>query len=143
MPLNIIKLSVGSESLDGLVAWQNQILKDKKSRGLKAELIHPTRQWPKRTEEVLNGGSIYWVIKGFIVGRQKLVEFKKVTKNGIPHCGLVYDAKMIPVRITPRKAFQGWRYLDDKDAPPDRKIGDTIDEMPEKMKKELVELGLL
>ncbi len=137
MPLNIIKLSVGSESLDDLVAWQKQRLKQSKM------LIHPTRQWPKRADEILKGGSIYWVIRGYIVGRQKMIEFKEVTKNGIPHCGLVYDAKMIPVRMTPRKAFQGWRYLEEKDAPPDRKQGDNMDEMPEKMKKELAELGLL
>ena len=141
--LHIIKLSVGTESLDDLVGWQKQFLNYKKAQGFKPELIHPTRQWPKRADEVLAGGSIYWVIKGFIVGRQKMVEFRKVTKNGIPHCGLIYDSKMIPVRMTPRKAFQGWRYLDPKDAPPDRKLGDNIDEMPEKMKKELAELGLL
>ncbi len=143
MTLHLIKLSVGSESLDDLVLWQKQRLKEKKAQGLKAELIHPTRQWPRKADEVLDGGSIYWVIKGFIVGRQRLVEFREVAKNGIPHCGLVYDSKMIPVRMTPRKAFQGWRYLEAKDAPPDRKQGDNLDEMPAKMKKELADLGLL
>lgn len=140
MVLHIIKLSVGSESLDDLVRWQKQRMKVSG----KNTLVHPTRQWPKRGQEILeSGGSIYWVIKGYIVGRQKLVEFKEVTKNGIPHCGLTYDSKMIPVRMTPRKAFQGWRYLEAKDAPPDRLQGDNIDEMPEKMRKELADLGLL
>lgn len=143
MTLHIIKLSVGSESLDGLVLWQKQCLKEKKAKGQKPELIHVTRMTPKRAEEVLNGGYIYWVIKGYIVGKQKLLELRPMKKDGVPHCGLVYDKKMLPVRMTPRKAFQGWRYLDPKDAPPERKQGDNIDEMPVKMRKELADLGLL
>jgi len=143
MTVHIIKLSVGSESIDTLVAWQKQRLKDQKAKGQKPELIHVTRMTPKRAEDVLNGGYIYWVIKGFIVGKQKLLELRPVKKNGVPHCGLVYDKKMIPVRMTPRKAFQGWRYLDPKDAPPDRLGHKDDDQMPESLRRELAELGLL
>ena len=143
MTIHIIKLSVGSESAKDLQDWQAARLKEKKAKGQKPELIHVTRQMPKRAEDVLNGGSIYWVIKGFIVGRQKIIELREVKKDGVPHCGIVYDKKLIPVRYTPRRAFQGWRYLNPKDAPPDRKNSDDIDEMPENMKRELAELGLL
>lgn len=143
MTLHIIKLSVGSESFDDLANWQKQRLKDMKAKGRVPELIHVTRQTPKRAEDVLDGGSIYWVIKGFIVGRQKLLELRPMKKDGIPHCGLVYDKKLIPVRYQSRRAFQGWRYLDPKDAPPDRRAGDDIDDMPETMRRELAELGLL
>lgn len=142
MPLHIIKLSVGSESLEDLTDWQKQRWKAMKAAGKKPELIHVTRQTPKRAEEVLDGGSIYWVIKGWIVGRQKLLELRPMKKNGVPHCGLVYEKKMIPVQWRQRRAFQGWRYLDPKDAPPDRD-GTGGDDLPEKLRLELMELGLL
>ena len=72
---------------------------------------------------MLDGGSLYWVIKGQIAARQKLKELRAVKRNGVPHCGLVYDKELIPVSPRPRRAFQGWRYLDDKDAPPDLSPG--------------------
>jgi hypothetical protein len=142
--LHIIKLSVGSESFDDMAAWQKQRLKEMKARGFSPELIHVTRMTPKRASELLDGGSIYWVVKGGIIARQKLLELRPLKKDGVPHCGLVYDKNLIPVRWQPRRAFQGWRYLDGKDAPPDLKPGEISEEaMPADMKKELRELGLL
>src|SRR3569833_4704123 len=119
MPLHIIKLCVGCDSLTELADWQKKRLKEKRAKGQKPELIHVTRMTPKRADEVLDGGSRYWVIKGQIAARQKLKELRAVKKNGIPHCGLVYDKKLVPVSPRPRCAFQGWRYLEPKDAPPD------------------------
>ncbi|MDF3022678.1 MAG: hypothetical protein K0R10_39 [Alphaproteobacteria bacterium] len=142
MALHIIKLSVGSESLEDLAAWQKERLRDMKEKGKKPEMVHVTRQMPKRADEVLDGGSIYWVIKGWIVARQKLLELRPMKRDGIPHCGLVYDKKIIPVQWQPRRAFQGWRYLDPKDAPPDREAG-GLDELPETVRMELSALGLL
>ena len=77
---------------------------------------------PKRADELLNGGSLYWVIKGQIAVRQRLLELRAVTKNGMPHCGLVYDPKL--VHLIPRacRPFQGWRYLAAKDAPTDARM---------------------
>jgi hypothetical protein len=145
MALHLIKLSVGSESLADLSAWQKERLREMKAKGKKPELVHITRQTPKRAEELLAGGSIYWVVKGWIVARQKLLELRPMTRGGVPHCGIVYEKKVVPVRYTPRRAFQGWRYLDGKDAPPDRKAGedDDTDAMPEELRRELSELGLL
>lgn len=143
MTVHIIKLSVGSESLADLVAWQKGRLKELKAKGKKPELIHITRQMPKRADEVLEGGSIYWVIKGRIVGRQKLLELRPLKRDGVPHCGLVYDKKMITVQNQPRRAFQGWRYLEVKDAPPDHVSGHVDGKMPEALRKELRDLGLL
>ena len=144
MTQHIIKLSVGSESYDDMAAWQKLRLKEMRAKGVAPELIHVTRMTPKRTDEVLNGGSIYWVVKGGIIARQKLLELRPMKKDGVPHCGLVYDKKLIPVRWQPRRAFQGWRYLDPKDAPADLKPGEISEEaMPADMKKELRELGLL
>lgn len=143
MTVHLIKLSVGSESLADLAAWQKKHLKDMKGKGKKPELIHVTRHMPKRADEVLNGGSIYWVIKGWIVARQKLLELRAVKKGGIPHCGLVYDKKIVPVQWKPRRAFQGWRYLEPQDAPPDRDVRTGDDELPEALRQELAALGLL
>lgn len=135
MPMHLIKLSVGPDSLADLVAWQKQRLRQG------GELMHITRNTPKRAEEVVGGGSIYWVIKGWLVARQKMLELRPLVRDGVPHCGLIYDAEMI--RVIPRKhrPFQGWRYLDPKDAPRDLAKGE--EDLPDDMRRELATLGLL
>lgn len=142
MTLHLIKLSVGPESLKDLEGWQQKRLKEKQRKGEAAELVHITRQTPKRAEELLDGGSIYWVIKGFVCARQKLIELRPMTYNGTPHCGLVYEPKLIRVQHRPHRPFQGWRYFDPQDAPPDLKKGDMAD-MPEELRRELSAAGLL
>jgi len=144
MPLHIIKLCVGCDSLAELAAWQKNRLKEKRAKGQKPELIHVTRMTPKRTAEILSeGGSLYWVIKGQIAARQKLLAFRDVKKNGIPHCGLVYDKELVPVVARPRRAFQGWRYLEAQDAPPDLSRTKGAKALPEALQRELAALGLL
>ena len=143
MPLHIIKLCVGCDSLSELAEWQKKRLKDRRAKGQKPELIHITRMTPKRADEVLAGGSLYWVIKGQIAARQKLREFREVKKNGIPHCGLVYDKTLVPVAPRPRRPFQGWRYLEDKDVPPDLALTKGAGKLPEALQRELAALGLL
>jgi hypothetical protein len=143
MPLHIIKLCVGCDSIADLAAWQKQRLKDRRAKGQKPELVHVTRQTPKRAQEVLDGGSLYWVIKGQVAARQKLLALREVKKNGIPHCGLVHDKELIPVSPRPRRAFQGWRYLDAKDAPPDLAFTKGAKGLPEALQRELASLGLL
>jgi hypothetical protein len=144
MTLHIIKLCVGAESIEDLAQWQAKRIKEQKKRGVKKpQLVHVTRMTPKRKDDVLDGGSLYWVIKGQIAVRQKLLELRPVTKNGVPHCGLVYDPKLIPLRRRAHRAFQGWRYLDPKDAPPDAKGGKGGADLPEELQAELVSLGLL
>jgi hypothetical protein len=142
MKLHLIKLSVGSESLADLKEWQSLRLKEMKAKGRPAELIHITRQMPKRADELLDGGSIFWVIKGWIVARQKLLELRPMKRDGVPHCGIVYDKKFVPVQWRQRRAFQGWRYLEGKDAPRDRAEG-GLDDLPEDVRLELAALGLL
>ena len=141
--LNLIKLCVGVDSLQELADWQKKRLKEKRAKGQKPELIHITRQMPKRAEELLDGGSLYWVIRGQIMARQTLLELREVKKNGVPHCGLVYDKELVPVVARPRRAFQGWRYLEDKDAPPDLARTKGAKDMPEALQRELAALGLL
>ena len=70
---------------------------------------------------LLDGGSIYWVIKGQIAVRQRLLELRAVTRNGVPHCALVLDKTLVPTERRFHRAFQGWRYFDPKDAPRDLK----------------------
>jgi hypothetical protein len=141
--LNLIKLCVGADSIEDLQSWQKARLKDLKAKGKKPELIHVTRQTPKKAEELLDGGSLYWVIKGQIAVRQRLIELRPMTKNGLPHCGLVYDKELIATARRSCRPFQGWRYLDPKDAPPDARSLKGGKGMPEKLKAELAELGLL
>ena len=142
MSLHLIKLCVGVDSIQELVDWQTARLKERKKRGAPLVLMHVTRQMPKRAGELVEGGSLYWVIKGHIAARQRILELKPVTKNGTPHCGIVYDPELIPTVRRFRRPFQGWRYLNAKDAPPDARDlkGKNL---PEALKIELAELGLL
>ena len=123
-----------------------QKLKEQKKRGVKKpERVHTTRMVPKRTEEILDGGSIYWVIKGEVLCRERILDIRPfVDKDGIGRCRLVLDPKCVPVRPRPYRAFQGWRYLDPKDAPPDLdRLGRGTANLPEPLRRELRELGLL
>jgi hypothetical protein len=143
MTLHIIKLSVGSESLETFISWHKKRLAEKKKKGQKPELIHVTRMTPKRADEVLDGGSLYWVIKGYITVRTPLLELRPLTRNGQSYCGLVYAPKFIPTLRRAHRPFQGWRYFDPKDTPADAREAKGGKGLPEKLKIELSELGLL
>ena len=143
MALHIIKLCVGCDSLSDLADWQKKRLKQKRAKGQKPELIQVTRMTPKRADEVLDGGSLYWVIKGQIAARQTLLALRPMTVKGAPHCGLVYDKQLVAVVARPRRAFQGWRYLTAEDAPPDLAKTKGAKGLPETMQRELAALGLL
>src|SRR5262245_14128991 len=145
MTLHLIKLCVGCDSVADLSGWIKQRLKQKKARGEKAEHIHTTRMMPKRGDELLDGGSLYWVIRGQIMCRQDLRAIRPfVDKDGIGRCRLVLRPKVVPVEPRPFRAFQGWRYLADKDAPRDLdRAAPGARHMPEQLRRELTELGLL
>ena len=146
MTLHLIKLCVGATSIEDLADWQKRRSAERKKAGKRAAPYHTTFQTPKRADELLDGGSLYWVMKGTIAARQRLVAIEEGTKdNGTPACILVLDPKIVAVRPVPRRAFQGWRYLTTEDAPQDLKsgIGNTVAAMPPKMRKDLADLGLL
>jgi hypothetical protein len=145
MPLNLIKLCVGCDSIKDLETWIKQRLKEKKQRGLKPERVHTTRMVPKRADELLDGGSLYWVIRGQILCRERLLDIRPfVDRDGIGRCHLVLAPKLILVEPRPFRAFQGWRYLDGKDAPRDLdRAAPGARSMPEDMRRELRDLGLL
>jgi len=145
MALHLIKLCVGAESVKDLTDWIRERLRDKKQRGLPVEHVHTTRMMPKRGDELLDGGSLYWVIRGEIACRQRLKAIRPIVdKDGIGRCELVLDRKIVPVHPRVYRAFQGWRYLDPKDAPPDlTESASGLAVMPENLRRELRELGLL
>ena len=109
-------------------------------------LRHFTRNFPKRAAELTDGGSIYWVIGGVILVRQRILDITQDTdpEDGTPSTALVLDPELVRVEARAQRAFQGWRYLPPEDAPPDltARNSDTA-EMPEAMRRELAALGLL
>ncbi len=145
MPLHLIKLSVGAESVKDLKGWIAERVKQARAKGLPPRHIHITRMTPKRVDEILDGGSIYWVIKGEIAARERILAIEPFRdRDGIGRCRLVMEPKLIPVSPRPMRAFQGWRYFDPKSAPPDLgKSAASVAAMPEPLRRELRELGLL
>lgn len=145
MSLHLIKLCVGAESIRDLEEWIEERLAEKRRKKQPVEHIHTTRMVPTKAEELLDGGSLYWVIKGEISCRQRLIDIREFNdKEGVRRCRLVLDPKVVPVVPRPRGPFQGWRYLTAKDAPPDLgRSGKGLTKLPEEMRRELRELGLL
>jgi len=143
MALHLIKLCVGCDSVRDLEDWISQKLKQK--RGGKREHIHRTRMVPKRAAELTDGGSLYWVIRGEIACRQRILDVRPFRdKEGIGRCALALYPKVVLVEPRLHRAFQGWRYLVAKDAPRDlAKAAPGATAMPEKMRRELRELGLM
>ena len=145
MTLHLIKLCVGAESIADLEEWIAMRMAERAARGEPARHPHVTRMVPKRAEALVDGGSLYWVIKGQIAARQRLIEVDPfVDADGVGRCRLWLDPEVIPVRPRPMRAFQGWRYLAAKDAPPDLdEAGAGAAAMPEELRRALGELGLL
>jgi len=139
MPLHLKKLSVGSTSIDSLREWHEEVL------ARRGRIIHVTRSFPRRAEEILPGGSIYWVIKGKMCARQLIEEFIEVERDdGGVSCGIVMKPGLIPVFEKRHRPFQGWRYLEEKDVPLDLPTDvEGEDTMPMEMAEELRDLGLL
>lgn len=140
--LHLIKLSVGSQSIETLRAWQAE------RRRRFGRVFHRTRMMPRRAEALLDGGSIYWVIKGLVRCRQRLLGFESVSDEHGPATLLLLDPALVPTWPLPWRAFQGWRYLPVEQAPPDLEraldhVEGDVAEMPPEMLVELRQLGLL
>src|SRR6202034_884277 len=145
MPLHLIKLAVGTESLARPREWMAERMAEAKRRGGPLRHAHVTRMAPKRTEQVLDGGSLYWVVKGMISPRQPILGLEPfVDADGIGRCKIWLGQTVVAVAPRPMRAFQGWRYYEAKDAPPDIDESQPgFAEMPEPMWRELASLGLL
>jgi hypothetical protein len=145
MSLNLLKLCVGAESVEDLEQWIAERLRAQKAAGKKAEQYHTTRMVPKRVEKLLDGGSLYWVIKGNVQCRQRLLDIRPfIDSEGISRCNLILEPKVVLTQFQPRRAFQGWRYLEPKDAPADMRGGtEGLATLPGELRQELASLGLL
>ena len=145
MPLHLIKLCVGCDSVQDLKDWIKEQLGKKKKNGEKPERFHRTRMVPKRADELTDGGSLYWVIRGEVMCRERILGIVPFTdRDGVGRCRVLLDGKVKLVQPRPYRAFQGWRYLTVKDAPPDLDhAAPGARHMPETMRRELRELGLL
>lgn len=122
--LSLVKLCVGADTIEDLANWQSKLIARRTEAGLDPRPRHVTRMWPRRVEEMriglADGASLYWVIKGLILVRQRILALEDVTgEDGIRRCGIVFDPVLMRVQSRPRKVFQGWRYLPAADAPPD------------------------
>ncbi len=146
MALHLVKLCVGAASVEDLAEWQHGRMAQLKEAGKRPLPYHTTFQKPKRGAQLLDGGSLYWVMKGLITVRQKLVGIEDGHKDdGSACCLLILNPILVPVRPVPRRAFQGWRYLAAEDAPEDLKgaASNGIAAMPMRMRKDLADLGLI
>lgn len=139
--VHLLKLSVGTEDVEGLARWQAS----GGAQGADGLPRHVTRMWPRREEEILAGGSIYWVIKGAIRCRQKILRLDEVIgEDGIRRCAIVLDKEIVRTGQATRRPFQGWRYLRPEDAPADlaSQRGDE-DALPSELSAALAEIGVL
>ena len=134
--LHLIKLSVGSESVESLVEWQRA----------NNRYFHVTRMWPKREKDIIEtGGSIFWVIQGYCQARQKISRFDEVIgSDGIRRCAIRLEPDLVRVEPTRKRPFQGWRYLEGRDAPRDLSIRHSHDgsELPHQLMAALAEIGV-
>ena len=145
MALHIVKLCVGVDEVDELAAWQKQRAAQRRAAGEKHGVVHRTRMMPKRVDELLDGGSLYWVIKGVVRVRQRLKAVEQGTLDDGTSCALLaLDRQLVRTMPKPMRPFQGWRYLAAGDAPADLgEAGGDIARMPAAMVEELRSLGLL
>ena len=145
MTLHMVKLCVGVDTIADLAHWQVKRAAARRKSGERPLLYHATRMVPKRQAELLDAGSLYWVIKGFVQVRQRIIGFSDGTKpDGTPCCLVHLDQKLVAVRPVPKRAFQGWRYLEALDVPPDvQGLAEGTDEMPRAMREDLRELRLI
>jgi hypothetical protein len=145
MTIHILKLCVGCDSIEDLASWQRRRLATLRQTDPKAELMHVTRQTPRR-DGFRPGSSIYWVIGGYIRVRQVIGGLREVRGNdGILRCGLALDPELFATEPMARRAFQGWRYLAADGAPADlaSSAGEAHEAIPPSMRRELIELRLI
>lgn len=139
MTVHLLRPAVGIEDVTHLV----DVMRLRQDPGPPPSVYISTRNTPKRAAELCDGGSVYWIIKGAIRARQGVLEVERVEgEDGKAFCQIYLDPRVVLTAPWPRRAHQGWRYLDTADAPPDIKNGESS-ELPAEMQAELRELGLL
>lgn len=140
--LHLVKLCVGVENVEHLQSWQDGRMAFAKANGERENPVHVTRMFPKRGDELLAGGSLYWVIKGVIAVRQRIVALEEVRgEDGIRRCRIVFDPQLVRTMPQPKRAFQGWRYLKHADAPDDLPGKGGGSDLPPELVAHLREIG--
>ncbi len=136
--VNLLKLCVGAEGIDDLAAWQAE------RQARTGRVAHVTRMWPRREAELLAGGSLYWVIRGAVLVRQRVLGLEQAMgADGVPRCAIVLDPTLLRTEAQPRRPFQGWRYLAPEDAPSDLAPGRAAeDALPPSLALALEEIGV-
>ena len=139
--INLVKLCVGAERVEDLIAWHA----NPRSRAPNGERRHVTRMWPKQSDALLNGGSLYWVFKGLVLCRQSILRLDEVQgDDGIVRCGIVLADEIVRTQALPKRPFQGWRYLKPEDAPKDlRKGAKPEPALPADLSRALAEIGVI
>ena len=135
MAVHIIKLCVGCDSVEELLAWRRE------TEAQEREWRVRTRQTPKRATEVLDGGSFYRVFKGVVLSRQRILGIETVGEGQAARCEMVLDPEVVRVAPTPRRAFQGWRYLQPHEAPPDLEATGVEAGFPTELARQLRAIG--
>jgi hypothetical protein len=143
MPTHLLKLCVGAATVDDLAAWRDEWAARERAAGRPETLLHVTRNWPKRAEALLAGGSLYWVIAGAVRARQRILALEPVDEgDGVQRCGLRLAAAVVRTAPRPVRPFQGWRYLEAKDAPADLAGAEGLAELPPELESALAEVGV-
>ena len=139
--IHLVKLSVGTQTVEDLLAWQSST----RAQGPDGCPRHVTRMWPKREEALLKGGSIYWVIKGFLQCRQEILRLDEVIGgDGIRRCAIVLDPTVIRTTTAKKRPFQGWRYLEPDQAPIDLSSRLSEEEpLPAELAGALADIGVI
>jgi hypothetical protein len=141
--LHLLKLCVGADGVEDLVDWQTARMAERRAAGLDPGPFHLTRMWPRRGEELVGRGSLYWVFRGRVLARQRILGLEpREGADGIPRCAIRLDAEVVRTAPQPRRAFQGWRYLTPEDAPPDIDAALPSD-VPPRLVAGLAEIGVL
>lgn len=142
--VHLLKLCVGADVVEDLTEWQAARIAEAEAAGSDPGPFHVTRMWPKRGAELLAGGSLYWVFRGRVLARQRILGLeRREGGDGIVRCAIRLDRAVVPTVPQPRRPFQGWRYLRAADAPADLVLGEAESGLPAELAAELAEIGVL
>ena len=136
MTIHLIKVCVGAQSIDDLIAWRDRVTQPNQ------RMAHSTRMTPKRAAALLDGGSLYWVIKRRIQARQQILDLEeRVDEDGVRRCLIWLDYDIKKTSLVPKRPFQGWRYLATHAAPEDLSTQSGGDSLPENLRQTLIDIG--
>lgn len=138
MTIHLLKLCVGIDSVEHLAEAQERRIAEM------GRLVHRTRHFPRRAARILDGGSIYWVIRRFVQVRQRIIGLERTHDENGSYCLIVRDPELVLTEVQRRRPHQGWRYLDPRDAPADLSpLEPGAEAPPPEMAAELRALGLI